>query len=64
MLDYLVNGLRLGWLIDPQTPLVEIYRPNQDVETLTFSAEQAPPSLSGESVLPGFILDLTPIFNL
>ncbi len=64
MLDYLVNGLRLGWLIDPQTPLVEIYRPNQDVETLTFSAEQALPSLSGESVLPGFILDLTPIFNL
>jgi Uma2 family endonuclease len=64
MLDYLVNGLRLGWLIDPQTPLVEIYRPNQDVETLTFSAEQAPPSLSGESVLPGFILDLAPIFNL
>jgi Uma2 family endonuclease len=64
MLDYLVNGLRLGWLIDPQTPLVEIYRPNQDVETLTFSAQQAPPSLSGESVLPGFILDLTPIFNL
>jgi len=64
MLDYLVNGLRLGWLIDPQTSLVEIYRPNHDVETLTFSAEQAPPSLSGESVLPGFILDLTPIFNL
>lgn len=64
MLDYLVNGLRLGWLIDPQTPLVEIYRPNQDVETLNFSAQQAPPSLSGESVLPGFILDLTPIFNL
>ncbi len=64
MLDYLVNGLRLGWLIDPQTPLVEIYRSNQDVETLTFSAEQALPSLSGESVLPGFILDLTPIFNL
>jgi Uma2 family endonuclease len=64
MLDYLVNGLRLGWLIDPQTPLVEIYRPNQDVETLNFSAEQTPPSLSGEAVLPGFILDLTPIFNL
>ena len=64
MLDYLVNGLRLGWLIDPQTPLVEIYRPNQDVETLNFSAEQTPPSLSGESVLAGFILDLTPIFNL
>jgi Uma2 family endonuclease len=41
MLDYLANGLRLGWLIDPQTPHVEIYRLNQDVETLNFSAEQA-----------------------
>jgi Uma2 family endonuclease len=64
MLDYLANGLRLGWLIDPQTPLVEIYRPNQDVETLNFSAEQTPPTLSGESVLPGFFLNLAPIFNL
>jgi Uma2 family endonuclease len=64
MLDYLANGLRLGWLIDPQTPLVEIYRPNRDVETLNFSAEQTPLSLSGESVLPGFILDLASIFNL
>jgi Uma2 family endonuclease len=64
MLDYLANGLRLGWLIDPQTPLVEIYRPNRDVETLNFSAEQTPPSLSRESVLPEFVLDLASIFNL
>lgn len=64
MLDYLANGLRLGWLIDPQTPLVEIYRPNRDVETLNFSAEQTLPSLSGESVLPGFVLDLASIFYL
>jgi len=63
MRDYLTNGLRLGWLIDPQTPLVEIYRSNQDVETQSFSVEQTPPTLSGESVLPGFILDLAPIFN-
>ncbi|OKH14423.1 hypothetical protein NIES592_10195 [Fischerella major NIES-592] len=63
MHDYLNNGLRLGWLIDPQTPLVEIYRPNQDVETLYFS-EQTPPTLSGETVLPGFLLDLAPLFNL
>ncbi|MGJ5674977.1 MAG: Uma2 family endonuclease [Nostochopsis sp.] len=63
MRDYLNNGLRLGWLIDPQTPLAEIYRPNQDVETLYFS-EQTPPTLSGETVLPGFVLDLAPLFNL
>ncbi len=64
MRDYLANGLRLGWLIDPQTPLVEIYRRDREVETLNFSAQQTPPTLSGESVLPGFILDLAPIFNL
>ncbi|MER3491731.1 MAG: hypothetical protein C4323_04995 [Mastigocladus sp. ERB_26_2] len=46
-----------------KSPLVEIYRPNQDVETLYFS-EQTPPTLSGETVLPGFLLDLTPLFNL
>lgn len=63
MRDYLANGLRLGWLIDPQTPLVEIYRPNQDVEILYFS-KQNPPSLSGEFILPGFTLDLAPLFNL
>lgn len=63
MLDYLDNGLRLGWLIDPQTLKVEIYRQNQEVEIINFS-EQTPATLSGESVLPGFILDLTSIFNL
>ncbi len=62
MLDYRANGCRLGWLIDPQTPLVEIYRLSQDVETINFSFDQ-PPTLSGEDVLPGFLLDLTPILN-
>jgi Uma2 family endonuclease len=62
MLDYRANGCRLGWLIDPQTPLVEIYRLAQDVETINFSFDQ-PPTLSGEDVLPGFLLDLTPILN-
>ncbi len=62
MLDYRANGCRLGWLIDPQTPLVEIYRLDRDVETINFSFDQ-PPTLSGEDVLPGFLLDLTPILN-
>ncbi|MCA1990844.1 MAG: Uma2 family endonuclease [Coleofasciculus sp. S288] len=62
MQEYQANGTRLGWLIDPQTPLVEIYRPNRDVETINFSVEE-PPTLSGEDVLPGFVLDLTPILN-
>jgi Uma2 family endonuclease len=62
MREYRDNGVRLGWLIDPQTPLVEIYRHSQDVETINFSFNE-PPTLSGEDVLPGFVLDLTPILN-
>ncbi len=62
MQEYRNNGARLGWLIDPQTPLVEIYRPSVEVETINFSFDE-PPTLSGEGVLPGFILDLTSILN-
>lgn len=54
MQEYLANGICLGWLIDPQNQQVEIYRPNQDVEIL-----QAPTTLSGEAVLPGFVLQLS-----
>ena len=56
MQEYLNSGLRLGWLINPQAQQVEIYRPNQTVEIV-----QLPASLSGEDVLPGFVLDL-PVF--
>lgn len=56
MQEYLNSGLRLGWLINPQAQQVEISRPNQTVEIV-----QLPASLSGEDVLPGFVLDL-PVF--
>jgi Uma2 family endonuclease len=62
MREYQNNGARLGWLIDPQTPLVEIYRLGGDVETLNFTFDK-PPQLSGEDVLPEFILDLTIILH-
>jgi Uma2 family endonuclease len=57
MREYIKNGLRLGWLINPKDKQVEIYRQNQEVEIL-----ENPQTLSGEDVLPGLILDLTPIF--
>ena len=57
MREYIANGLRLGWLINPKNQQVEIYRPNQEIEVL-----ESPTSLCGEDVLPGFILDLQPIF--
>ncbi|OLP15420.1 hypothetical protein BST81_26450 [Leptolyngbya sp. 'hensonii'] len=58
MQEYLDNGSRLGWLIDPKTRQVEIYRPGRSVEILDQPAE-----LSGETVLPGFVLDLHRIFG-
>ncbi len=58
MQEYINNGARLGWLLDPGNRRVEIYRPHQAVEIL-----ESPTSLSGEDVLPGFILQLTQIFD-
>lgn len=55
MQEYLDAGLKLGWLIDPQNQQVQIYRPNQPIETV-----QLPTTLSGETVLPGFTLELAP----
>ncbi len=56
MQEYIDNGARLGWLIDRKNKRVEIYRPGRDVEII-----ENPATLSGEDVLPGFVLDLTPI---
>lgn len=58
MQEYINNGVRLGWLIDYQNQRVEIYRIGQEIEVL-----QSLTSLSGEDVLPGFILDLNQILN-
>lgn len=58
MQEYISCGVRLAWLIDPQNQQVEIYRLGQNVEVL-----KSPNSLSGEDVLPGFVLDLTGILN-
>jgi len=58
MQEYIENGARLGWLIDRKNQRVEIYRPNQEVEIL-----ENPATLSGEDVLPGFVLDLNAIMS-
>ena len=58
MQEYMENGARLGWLIDPQTQIVEIYRAGREVEVL-----QSPSTLSGEDVLPGFVLDVAPVMG-
>ncbi|MEL7224399.1 MAG: Uma2 family endonuclease [Cyanobacteria bacterium J06576_12] len=58
MQEYLDNGLQLGWLIDPKRRKVEIYKPNSSVETVDFSTH-----LSGEDILPGFVLNVTQVFS-
>ncbi|KDR58052.1 Uma2 family endonuclease [Limnospira platensis] len=55
--EYLENGARLGWLIDPQNRRVEIYRPQQEIEVF-----EDPTELSGGDVLPGFVLRLNRIW--
>jgi Uma2 family endonuclease len=59
MLEYQANGVRLGWLINPQQQQVEIYRLGKVVEVL-----QSPNTLDGEDVLLGFTLNLSSIFNI
>ncbi|MEG3917535.1 Uma2 family endonuclease [Microcoleus sp. T3_A4] len=54
---YVKNGARLGWLLDRKNRKVEISRQGREVEIL-----DEPATLSGEDVLPGFVLDLTDIF--
>lgn len=58
MVEYMQNGARLGWLINPQQSQVEVYRQGSKVEIL-----DNPGELSGEKVLPGFVLDLQRILG-
>jgi len=53
---YIKNGAKLGWLLDRKNRQVEISRPDRDVEI-----RYSPATLSGEDVLPGFVLDLSDI---
>ena len=58
MQEYLDNGARLGWLIDPKNRRVEIYRQGRAVEIW-----ENPTELSGEDLLPGFVLNLRRIWG-
>ena len=57
MQEYIENGAKLGSLIDRKNRKVEIYRQGFDVEIL-----DNPASLSGEDILPGFILDMAEVW--
>ena len=53
MQEYQENGVKLGWLINPQLQQVEIYRPEKVTEIVNH-----PATLSGEDILPQLIIEL------
>jgi Uma2 family endonuclease len=57
MQEYLANGARLGWLLDPEARHVYVYCPDASVERL-----DQPETVPGDPVLPGFVLDLREVW--
>ena len=57
MSEYIDNGARLGWLIDPQNRQIHIYRPNRPITIL-----ESPTAISADPELPGFTLNLQTIW--
>jgi len=58
MREWMENGVRLGWLIDPYEGLVWIYRADGSVEQL-----ERPAALSGEAVCLGLTVELARIWE-
>ena len=57
MEEYRENGAQLGWLLDPVSKRVHVYRPGAAVEVL-----DNPATVAGEPVLRGFVLDVLQIW--
>jgi Uma2 family endonuclease len=53
MIEWIENGCRLGWLIDPDEQRVYVYRPKAHEQIISFREQ-----LSGDPELPGFVLDV------
>jgi Uma2 family endonuclease len=58
MQEYLDNGARLGWLLDPKSRRIYSYRPDQRVEVL-----EQPKEVNGDPVLEGFVLRLDEVWG-
>jgi Uma2 family endonuclease len=58
MQEYMDNGAQLGWLIDPLTRRIQVYRPQRPPETI-----EAPSTVSADPLLPGFALNLQTIWE-
>jgi Uma2 family endonuclease len=58
MQEYVANGARLAWLLDPFERSVHVYRPKSSPSIL-----KDPRQISGDPVLPKFTLDLRRIWT-
>ena len=59
MAEWIENGVELGWLIDPYSRTVTIYRPDQEPESRKDLTE-----LEGEGPVEGFLLNLAPVWAI
>jgi Uma2 family endonuclease len=58
MQEYVDNGVRLGWLIDPVDKQISVYQPGQPIEMF-----DNPTSLTGDPVLPGFVFSVQELWE-
>jgi Uma2 family endonuclease len=58
MREWIENGAKLGWLIDPTNRTVYIYRPGQPTERLV-----DPRRVEGEPPVDSFVLEMAGIWN-
>ena len=58
MNEYVENGSRLGWLLDPKSRRVYVYRPGASVVVI-----EGPEEVSGDPEHPGFVLNLREIWE-
>lgn len=61
MEEFLANGASLGWIIDPDSRTVEIFRPAQSENPAEILI--APLSVKGEALVSGFTLELQEIWD-
>jgi Uma2 family endonuclease len=57
MSDWIVNGARLAWLVDPYRQQVLVFRPDREMEPI------AGERIAGDGPLEGFVLDLTRVWK-
>jgi Uma2 family endonuclease len=57
MVDWIANGARLAWMIDPYRREAWVYRPGKDTECV------APETLAGEGPVEGFQLNLSRVWK-